>query len=59
MWDEGPGKGAIRRGPEGLSPTAESAVDPGTMTLRKVLAWLTLIVILAALTGYALLSGVL
>lgn len=49
----------IRRGSEGLAPTGASAVDPGTVTLRKVMGWLILLIVIAALAAYALASGVL
>ena len=47
----------IRRGTEGLSPTAASAVDPASFTLRKVAGWAMLVVVLLALAAYAVLSG--
>lgn len=51
---------SIRRGGSGqLDATAVSAVDPGTMAVRKVMMWGALILVLVALVVFAWVSGVL
>lgn len=49
----------IRRGAEGLRPSAESAVGPETFTLRRVLGWGVVILVVVALAAFAYLSGAL
>jgi len=48
----------IRRGANGLDATAMSALDPGTMAVRKVAAWGALVAILVALVVFAWALGV-
>ncbi len=48
----------IRRGAGGLGATAMSAVDPGSMALRRVVAWGALAVVLVALVIFAYALGV-
>ncbi|NIP60501.1 MAG: response regulator [Gemmatimonadetes bacterium] len=47
----------IRRGAEGLEPSAVSAVGPATFTLRRLLGWGAAVVIVLALAAFAYLSG--
>lgn len=50
---------SIRRGAGGLEATGTSAVDPGSMTLRKVMTWGALGVVILALAIFAYAMGVL
>jgi DNA-binding response OmpR family regulator len=50
---------SIRRGTEGIRPTAESAIDPGSETARRVLMWAMLLAVLGALVAYAIQAGIL
>ncbi len=51
---------SIRRGGSGqLDATAVSAVDPGSMAVRKAMAWGALALVLVALLVFAWVSGVL
>jgi len=47
----------IRRGAAGLEPTATSALDPETFTLRKWIGWVAVLSILVGLVAFAYLSG--
>ena len=47
----------IRRGSEGLSATATTAIDPDVMVVRTVVRWAALAAILALLFVFAVLSG--
>jgi CheY-like chemotaxis protein len=49
----------IRRGAGGLGATAMSAVNPGSMALRKGVAWGALVIVLLALAIFAYAVGVL
>ena len=50
--------GAIRRGAAGVSTTAVSAVDPGSMAAMKALRWVAVVGVLIALYFFGKISGV-
>ncbi len=49
---------SIRRGSGRLEPTAVSAVDPGSVAVRKMLLWATLVIVLVFLAVLAYALGV-
>ena len=49
--------GGIRRGTEGVRPSGMSAINPGSMALRRALPWIAFGVVVVALRVFALVSG--
>ena len=47
----------IRRGSEGIRPTAATAMDPGSRAMRSAVTWAVLVVVLGALLVYGLVTG--